>query len=240
MIEQIGDRLNPIIGWRGWYSRRQPLTVGLSSEHYLDAAARHVLQQTGSPYALVSGNSCPWVPREELTAVCANLWSYSAGGAWANHEKDIPVEECSCGIYALDSLDRLKQSAYRFTIFGEVKLWGKIVVGEHGYRAQYAYPASLYVPADLCTAELNLLELFGVPIRDRAELGDMSGEHFPKWITPPAIPWTVSPSYQTVITSGTAVTVTPIDYTTADTTNQITWKWQWVNNLFNKQDDQKK
>ncbi len=31
-------------------------------------------------------------------------------------------------------------------VFGEVSLWGRVVVHEHGYRAAFAYPKRLFVP----------------------------------------------------------------------------------------------
>jgi len=31
-------------------------------------------------------------------------------------------------------------------VYGEVSLWGRVIVHEHGYRAQFAYPRNLLVP----------------------------------------------------------------------------------------------
>ncbi len=39
--------------------------------------------------------------------------------------------------------ERLKPGRY---VFGEVSLWGRVVIHEHGYRAAYAYPKRIFVP----------------------------------------------------------------------------------------------
>lgn len=54
-----------------------------------------------------------------------------------------PDENCSCGVYALSTLEELL-CHYPTDVVGEIYLWGKVVVGTSGYRAQYAYPKALY------------------------------------------------------------------------------------------------
>lgn len=50
-----------------------------------------------------------------------------------------PKVGCSCGIYGLKTPDRWRG------VFGEVSLWGRVIHGERGYRAQFAYPKRLWV-----------------------------------------------------------------------------------------------
>lgn len=68
-----------------------------------------------------------------------------------------PEEWCECGIYAASELDGCPVGH----IAGKVKLWGTVVEGERGYRAEYAYPSEFLVENhdhDVLLAD------FGVPI----------------------------------------------------------------------------
>jgi hypothetical protein len=69
-----------------------------------------------------------------------------------------PDENCSCGLYGVTDktrLDRYYRDRYSnsgtwleiYRVRGEVALWGKVFPGEYGYRAQYAYPVHIEVPA---------------------------------------------------------------------------------------------
>lgn len=87
---------------------------------------------------------------------------------WKPHES--PGEDCRCGIYGARDLRALRSHplvGYRFTVAGEVLLWGKLIRGELGYRAQYAYPKSLYValrsPQRRARA-IDALTAYGVPV----------------------------------------------------------------------------
>lgn len=71
---------------------------------------------------------------------------------------EVPHENCSCGIYSGTTLDICPGGL----VSGKVKLWGKVVPGEKGYRAEYAYPSEFIVPSEL--AEDPALLAFGVPI----------------------------------------------------------------------------
>lgn len=72
---------------------------------------------------------------------------------------DCPHEHCVCGIYAVDDFDRVPASG---TVYGKVKLWGKIIPGEKGYRAEYAYPSEFWVPPEMEPDDALLA--FDVPI----------------------------------------------------------------------------
>lgn len=72
-----------------------------------------------------------------------------------------PVEECACGIYALKDRDMGSPYVTTGDAWGEVYLWGKVIEGEYGYRAQYAYPKSL----EIHNPDMEpLLAEYGVPI----------------------------------------------------------------------------
>lgn len=72
---------------------------------------------------------------------------------------DAPAEDCACGIYAVTSEDRVPPKGQ---VYGKVKLWGKIIPGNRGYRAEFAYPSEFWVPSDMAPDD-TLLD-FDVPI----------------------------------------------------------------------------
>lgn len=75
-----------------------------------------------------------------------------------HHTHDAPHEQCSCGIYAVSDQKKIPAG----NVQGKVKLWGKMVPGETGLRAQYAYPSEFIVAPEL--ADDQTLKAFGVPI----------------------------------------------------------------------------
>lgn len=126
------DYVDPTIGWRVW-----------------DVVA------DGSELRLASvGFRTIWEPRERETAVCR---SSVANRAWLRlGAHDAPHPRCSCGVYAVR--DPWHAAAYfarpfmwRWAevhrVLGTVSLWGRVVEGSQGWRASYAYPAHIVVPA---------------------------------------------------------------------------------------------
>lgn len=74
-----------------------------------------------------------------------------------------PHEACTCGIYAASDWKIVEPyEMHGQTVRGRVKMWGKIIPGDNGYRAEYAYPSEFIVPASL--ANDPTLAAFGVPI----------------------------------------------------------------------------
>lgn len=75
-------------------------------------------------------------PRERMEAICT-----------VNFEHDAPMPGCSCGFYAFTTLQELVDQGYGYQNFlAEVYLWGRIIEHEKGYRAQFCYPKTLYLP----------------------------------------------------------------------------------------------
>jgi hypothetical protein len=67
--------------------------------------------------------------------------------------------DCTCGVYASKTREHLRGTGYeRLGIRGEVHLWGTVVEHEFGYRSEFAYPKTLFLPPDLIpsgTAEME-------------------------------------------------------------------------------------
>jgi hypothetical protein len=100
---------------------------------------------------LSSLNGKRWSPRQPLAAKCG------AGNAHDAH--DLPRLDCSCGVYAAKNIEHLRQLGYEGRgIRGEVHLWGTVVEHELGWRAQFAYPKTLFLPPQLIPSDTKEME----------------------------------------------------------------------------------
>jgi len=100
---------------------------------------------------LTSLNGKPWHPGRSLAAKCG------AGNAHDAHSA--PQTTCTCGIYASKSREHLRGTGYeRYGISGETFLWGRLVEHQFGWRAQFAYPKSLFLPPDLIPSDTREME----------------------------------------------------------------------------------
>jgi hypothetical protein len=127
----IPDYISPIIGYRVWTWG----TTGLKS---------------------LCGER--WKPSQSLAARCRA--SSVVGRAEVVHDtRDVPQANCTCGVYAVKTLDHFRSAGYeRFGIHGEVYLWGAVVEHELGWRAQFAYPKTLFLPPDLIPSDTKEME----------------------------------------------------------------------------------
>ena len=128
----VPDYISPIIGYRVWKWEN----TGLKS---------------------LCGER--WKPSQSLAARCKA--STIVGRADVVHDvRDIPQANCTCGVYAVKALDHFRSAGYeRFGIHGEVYLWGTVVEHELGWRAQFAYPKTLFLPSDLIPYDTKKMEL---------------------------------------------------------------------------------
>lgn len=126
---------------------------GKSREAAEQALAEHRHMYAGSMYSFGGHIQGFWpsVPAVEPPA------GYGFEIAVVRHEA--PDEDCTCGIYAAIDDKGVPDSG---NVYGKVKLWGKVVPGEKGYRAQYAYPTEFRVAPKF--VDHPALLAFGVPI----------------------------------------------------------------------------
>jgi hypothetical protein len=100
---------------------------------------------------LSSLNGKLWSPRQPLAAKCG------AGTAHGAHEP--PRLDCTCGVFAAKNIEHLRQLGYDGRgIRGEVHIWGTVVEHELGWRAQFAYPKTLFLPPDLIPCDTKEME----------------------------------------------------------------------------------
>jgi hypothetical protein len=132
--------------------------MGLAIEPIVGLRSFYVDPET---MQLVSFNGFAWPHREPLEALCnENLF--------ADH--DAPHEDCVCGIYAWKHNDEIDRTAGN--VFGDVYMWGDVLICDEGYRAQLAYPKSLTLKAVKATRVLERLRdglavAYGVPVELR-------------------------------------------------------------------------
>lgn len=170
--------MHPVIGWRLWI----PLFI---RGNWLLSSLRTFRKGTLDPLPQYI-----WEPGERFQARCTTCRHVIEGPMFCSsitlfrHENP-PEEIGECGVYAHAALhgarerfikieEELKRcfSRFRYTAplvaVGTVKLWGRIIEHEWGFRAQYAYPKTLYVPRDRHgRIAAELAEAYRVPASHR-------------------------------------------------------------------------
>jgi hypothetical protein len=158
-VTAVPDYVEPVEAWRVWA----------------------VVEVGGLPRLRSVYHEVRWSPGTACAAACMSrrrplrrLWRRSRSDHGA------PVADCTCGIYASADLPTVARylepplaASEVCRVLGRVALWGKVVECEHGWRAGFAYPTRLYVPAELdcrrarsfLTDDLAFeLAAYGVPV----------------------------------------------------------------------------
>jgi hypothetical protein len=79
-----------------------------------------------------------------------------------------PADKCTCGIYALSTKEKYPYYGYdgrTYAVFGETYLWGEVIRGSRGFRAQYAYPKLLHLAHKDWNYARPLGDAYRVPVR---------------------------------------------------------------------------
>jgi hypothetical protein len=129
------DYVQPVVAWRCWAAAWVEGELRLCSPVY-----ETVWPVRSKVHAECRASTKRWLSRQPPPAHTA------------------PSEGCRCGIYGVDDPSR----AVSFvrgqgfvavpgdvveTVLGKVLLWGSVVECDHGWRAECAYPAALYLSA---------------------------------------------------------------------------------------------
>jgi hypothetical protein len=145
--------IEPIVGWRLWHVRLHEDAYRLESFTW-----HHV----------------SWPARRRFEARCPE------------HGVAAPVQGHECGIYAFRTRQLAEELLRRYTgirqhygrphgelpplrrgcplALGRVSLWGRVVLREHGFRAQYAYPYELFLIGGGSDVARELRRLYAVDV----------------------------------------------------------------------------
>jgi len=146
----VPDAISPVRAWRKWLLWRLPSRTEDEEEIRIGSSPR--------PGYL-------WPPLLAEPAVCRR--HKPCEGA--------PSQGCTCGYYGVqdeafvETMECLR--AVPFVVLGSVYLWGRLIVGERGWRAEFAYPDRLYLPSDAGWGDAKLrhhvknLTSYGVPVQ---------------------------------------------------------------------------
>lgn len=88
----------------------------------------------------LGGDGRPWPAGRPASATCIRYRTHV-----------VPHLTCTCGLYAVNDPDRLRQSRDP-AVLGTVALWGRVVQHERGFRAEFGYPQRLRLLCYLCFA----------------------------------------------------------------------------------------
>ncbi|MBD0347550.1 MAG: hypothetical protein ICV59_00235 [Thermoleophilia bacterium] len=146
----------PLLGWRLWHVR--PHADG----YRLESFTRHHVS---------------WPAQRRLEAGCPV------------HGREAPSGAHECGIYAFRTRELAETLLRRYTgvrqcyasqtaelpparpgrplALGTVSLWGRVLVREHGFRAQYAYPYALELLGGDAEIARALRGLYAVDVLER-------------------------------------------------------------------------
>lgn len=135
---EIPDAIEPAVGWRAW----------------------NLITLDGGVFVGSINAGVMWPAGRKFEAVCPQT-----------HEP--PDPSCSCGVYAARTRKHLQKMGYHFfdldesrlVLIGEVNLWGGIIPGTQGWRAQYAYPKNFLVPYSMWKYATMLRQTYDVPTR---------------------------------------------------------------------------
>lgn len=134
---EIPDGITPLVGYRGWLVREDALW-----SVYPD------IREVEWPVATPLMSEC-LPPKRRVRTDDRTTSAVVPKHYWAPHI------ECTCGIYALHDYPKLweeRESGRKVptpkpwpqeAVTGMVHGWGHIIVGDKGFRAQYARPIAL-------------------------------------------------------------------------------------------------
>lgn len=129
-----------------------------------------------------------------------NVWLKSRNGAiWPGYapmvatcgtdllklKHDAPKKECECGIYAFDD-PKHKNLQAQAIAWGEVALYGEVFICETGYRAEYAYPKTIFLRDNGTKIQKMMAgaleENYGVPVHISSDRTKTTGVLLDEWL----------------------------------------------------------
>lgn len=148
------DTFVPFIGIRAW-------KVKHNSKHQLRLSS--VYKETLWPVNRKKIASCiepfpNWVQSSD------GIWSLNQTAAHDPH--NAPDDDCSCGIYAVNSVKFASNlTAWPdSTYIGLVFIWGRVLEGQRGFRGQFARPAALFKEKKKNAMIQRISKIYQIPV----------------------------------------------------------------------------
>jgi hypothetical protein len=156
----------PIQAWRLWDINSIADTLNDNMPGFVRAMALASQKAPDNPWeymlqprlTAVARNDSYWEPRDPQKAVCTNDGGHAA-----------PHLDCECGYWSLKTEDEIATAllgTYRGSdAIGRVNLWGRFCEFDKGYRAEYAYPAEIWLLGKSNQAMASqLADAYGIPV----------------------------------------------------------------------------
>ena len=85
--------------------------------------------------------------------------------SWESKPHQVASETCGCGIYCVDTAEACLSYCREQCVICKIAVWGRVVPGTAGARAQYAYPQSIEFAMGLNNKELmTLARIYGLTL----------------------------------------------------------------------------
>lgn len=200
LLEQIRQELalplnlSPSLNhWSQWVSSHEPGFEPEASEREVVPGVLRGYRSWGlTPDGVLTALNSPGLKwgHGKNTAMCANGHFVVPPTGYQNrllHAGEAPVDECTCGIYAMHSPELINTACHYAC--GSIKAYGKVILHEDGFRTQYAEIESLVLHPLITNVSVisGIEERYRVPIYiSAAELlyhhPPISVEHLlPQW-----------------------------------------------------------
>ncbi|MCK9901709.1 hypothetical protein CC117_08910 [Parafrankia colletiae] len=129
-----------LLGWRQWAVDGDGL-----------------LRPAWTPWSPFPSGMLLWRPDGLTEAHCLRA---TASGQDPPHDR-LPAEDCLCGLYAwrdtaLLAAARLPRWTRLPCVIGAVRLGGRVIIAERGYRAQRGYPVAVFDPRGLVSPRYSV------------------------------------------------------------------------------------
>jgi hypothetical protein len=153
---RVPDGIEPISGYRCWSYSVSPVGVSLFPLRHFQAGPSAWSAWVGAESRWVEarclGASPLWYPSQLLREVLAMAPGADRALSVEDPPHEVPMEDCSCGFYAMRDLDRvlvgrglfgMRFERAQLYVLGRVLLAGKVIEHAQGYRAERARIAEL-------------------------------------------------------------------------------------------------
>lgn len=186
--------------WERMPSRTWQMMGELSIRKGIEYAQRYYGANDWQPCLTAAGYGNVVYGAGEYEAVCATSY-FKDRDEWDFH--DAPQEDCSCGFWAYYTPEKIDTgNGNEWMATAAVEVWGDVVLGEKGVRAQKMRIVGLVAPKELLEAPIEIVQAWhkvvgelGVPqYWNRAEFLEFHppqdvSELLPKRPEPPEYPY---------------------------------------------------